>query len=54
MATWDNQEKSGNTQGWEYDESNLLYDSSNDPDSNSTIYYNGIGTVSSFTNITKS
>lgn len=53
MSIWDNQEKSGNNQGWEYDETNLLYDSLLDPDSNLAVYYNGVGIVSSFTNETK-
>lgn len=50
MATWDNIEKSGNAQGWEYNESNLLYDSETDPDSGLEIFYNGVGTASSITN----
>jgi len=54
MATWDNIEKSGSSAGWEYDETNLLYDSATDPDSGGNVYYNGIGTVTTFTNITKS
>lgn len=53
MSNWDNQEKSGNSQGWEYNETNLLYNSPTDPDSGLTIYYNGVGTVSSFTNEVK-
>lgn len=53
MSTWDNQEKAGNTQGWEYDESNLLYDSLSDPDSGLAVLYNGMGTSSSFTNVIK-
>lgn len=52
-ATWDLLEKSG-IGAWEYDEANFLYDSATDPDSGSAVYYNGIGTVSSFTNLAKS
>ena len=54
MSNWDNIEKSGGSDGWEYDEVNLTYDALVDPDSGSTVYYNGIGTVTTFTNITKS
>lgn len=54
MSNWDNIEKSGGGQGWEYDEVNLMYDSLVDPDSGSAVYYNGIGTVTTLTNITKS
>lgn len=50
MTTWDNIEKSGGSGGWEYDEVNLQYDSLIDPDSGSTVYYNGVGQTSSITN----
>lgn len=54
MANWDNVEKSGNDSGQEYDEVNLEYDQALDPDSGLTVYYNGVGTVVSITNVTKS
>jgi len=53
MSTWDNLEKSGNTEGWEYDETNLLYDSETDPDGNSTVYYDTMGIAVSITNVIK-
>ena len=53
-TSWDNVEKSGGTQGWEYDEVNLSYDQANDPESNSTVYYDSIGLELSITNQTKS
>ena len=53
MSNWDNQEKSGGATGWEYDEANLTYNASVDPESSSTVYYERIGTTTSFTNLTK-
>lgn len=53
MSTWDSQEKAGNSGGYEYNENNLTYNAVTDPDSGLTVSYNGIGTITSFTNLTK-
>lgn len=54
MSSWSNQEKTGNTQGWEYDEVGFTYDQLLDPISNSPVYYNSVGSAVSYTNLTKS
>jgi hypothetical protein len=48
MSIWDNQEKSG--QAWLYNETNMEYDSEFDPDGGLPVYYNGVGSSSTFTN----
>ena len=48
---WDTREKSG--QGWEYNEPNMAYNSENDPDGGSPVYYNQVGSATVFTNQTK-
>jgi hypothetical protein len=48
MATWDNQEKSG--QAWIYNETNMEYDSEFDPDGGLPVNYNSVGSSSAFTN----
>jgi len=54
MTTWDYQEKSNtSTGGWQYNESNLEYNSMLDPDSGSPVYYNGIGLSSSWSLLSK-
>ena len=53
MSSWDNLEKSGSGQGWEYDEVNLSYDAETDPDGNSIVYYETIGSSVSITNAVK-
>jgi len=50
-STYDPVEKAGG--GWQYNEPNLLYNSPTDPDSGSVVYYNGIGTVTTYANQTK-
>lgn len=56
MATWNNIEKSlgADGGGWEYNETDLEYDSDIDPLSNSLVLYEGIGTATVITNLTKS
>jgi hypothetical protein len=53
MSTWSSQEKTGNTQGWEYNEASLTYDGLLDPISNLPVYYNSMGSSVSYTNLTK-
>lgn len=53
-TTWDNVEKSGGGQGWEYGETNLAYGALTDPESGSTVHYGSIGLSLSITNQTKS
>ena len=52
MATWINPEKSGSA--WVYDDAGFEYDRVTDPITGQTIFYDGIGTVVTFTNQTKS
>lgn len=52
-TTWDFIEKSISGAGQQYNETNLTYDSLIDPDSGNTVYYDGIGIVSSWTFATK-
>ncbi len=55
MTTWDNLEKIGTiTGGWSYNEVNLAYDQPVDPDTGNTVYYNGIGLSTTWTNQPKS
>jgi len=55
MATWDNNEKPGMAGGgWDYNEPNMTYDEDIDPDSQLTVYYNGLGTVPAWTDVSKS
>lgn len=52
MTTWDNQEKSGF--GWSYDESNLSYNEDIDPDGGNSVLYNAVGTLTTWSNQSKS
>lgn len=52
VVSIDNFEKAGGA--WIYNEPNLLYNSPLDPDTGDPVYYNGIGTVTTFTNLAKS
>lgn len=56
MATWNNIEKAlgANGGGWEYNETDIEYDSVLDLLSNLTVLYEGLGTATSITNLTKS
>ena len=55
MTTWDLQEESGTSgAGWLYDEVNLTYDNLLDPDSGLPVFYDGLGSTVSWTNLTKS
>jgi hypothetical protein len=55
MTTWDNIEKSGTGNGgWEFNEPNLTFNQSIDPDSGNTVYFNGLGLSTTWTNISKS
>ena len=51
MANWDNQEKGGT--GWNYNETNLEYNQAIDPDSGDEVFYNSVGLLPVFTNVTK-
>jgi hypothetical protein len=46
-TTWDLQEKGG--QAWEYNETNLDYNSVLDPDGGNGVYYNSSGLAPSYT-----
>jgi hypothetical protein len=54
MTTWDNVELVGTaTGGWQYNDANLTYNATIDPDSGiSPVLYNGIGTTTSWGNQT--
>lgn len=51
-TTWDNVEQSGT--GWIYNEPNLTYNATVDPDNADVVYYNGFGTGATWTNLPKS
>lgn len=53
MSTWNNQEKTGNTQGWEYNEVGYTYNQLTDPESGATVKYNSVGDAVTFTNLNK-
>lgn len=44
--TWENLQKAGS--GWTYNEFNLTYNQENDPLTGSTVYYNSIGELNTF------
>lgn len=52
MTTWNNQEKAGF--GWDYDEINLAYDDDTDPYSGNSVLYNAVGTLTVWSNQSKS
>jgi hypothetical protein len=54
MANWDDQEKAGSLEGYDYNEFNLAYNEDTDPDSGLSVLYNGMGYSSSIINQTKS
>ena len=54
MTIWDNLEKSGViTGGWDYNEPNLNYDQIVDPDTDNNVYYEGLGIITTWSNIAK-
>lgn len=54
--SWDLLEKSitGTGSGWDYNESELAYDQDVDTDTGSDVFYNGLGTQDTWSNISKS
>ena len=50
-TTFDLREKAG--AGWDYDDPNLTYDAVTDPDSGLPVYYDGMGSATSWTNQNK-
>ena len=53
MSTWQNIEKTGSSQGWEYNEVGYAYNQANDPDGGATVKYNSVGDAVVFTNLAK-
>lgn len=53
MSTWSNFEKTGSTQGWEYNEVGYTYNQATDPESGATVKYNSVGDATTFTNLAK-
>lgn len=54
MTTWENLEKVGVIEGgWEYEEANLTYDQIIDIDTGNKVYYNGLGLLTTWSNISK-
>lgn len=54
MATFENREKPGtNIGGWDYNEDEITYNESLDPDTNLTVFYNGLGVSTNWSNETK-
>lgn len=54
-TTWDNLEKATTfSGGWDFNEVNLAFNQVNDPDTGNLVYFNGIGLLTTWTNIPKS
>lgn len=54
MTTWENLEKAGAlTGGWQYEEANLTYDQITDIDTGNYVYYEGLGMLTTWSNIAK-
>jgi len=53
-TTWDNLEKSGGiTGGWSFNETNMSFNQSLDIDTGNTVFFNGLGLLAIWTNLTK-
>lgn len=51
FSLWDRRERSG--KAWTYNDNNLTYNQAVDPDSGDTVYYNGLGSTTTWSNLTK-
>lgn len=54
-TTWENLEKSTTFEGgWDFNEIDITFNQTTDPDTGNIVYFNGLGLLSVWTNITKS